>query len=86
MATTPKEFTGVTANAKANVYFEGKDVSHTILLPDGLPGYGLIRRVARSCSQMMSRFPGWGRAPGNGFPPLTMGGIVRASFHRRTSE
>ena len=29
------EFKGVTAVAKANVYFDGKVVSHTILLPDG---------------------------------------------------
>ena len=29
------EFTAVTAVAKANVYFDGKVVSHTILLPDG---------------------------------------------------
>src|SRR5258708_4021967 len=35
MATTPTQFTGVTAIAKANVYFEGKVVSHTILFPDG---------------------------------------------------
>jgi len=35
MATTPTEFIGVSAIAKANVYFEGKVVSHTILFPDG---------------------------------------------------
>jgi len=29
------EFQNVTAVAKANVYFEGRVVSHTILLPDG---------------------------------------------------
>lgn len=29
------EFKGVTAVAKANVYFDGKVVSHTILLDDG---------------------------------------------------
>jgi len=29
------EFKGVTAVAKANVYFDGKVVSHTILLADG---------------------------------------------------
>ena len=28
------EFSGVTAVAKANVYFDGKVVSHTILFPD----------------------------------------------------
>ena len=32
--TTP-EFRGVTALAKANVYFDGKVVSHTVLFPDG---------------------------------------------------
>ena len=31
----PTEFKGVTAVAKANVYFEGRVVSHTILFPDG---------------------------------------------------
>jgi uncharacterized protein YaiE (UPF0345 family) len=31
----PKEFPGVTAFAKANVYFDGKVVSHTILSPTG---------------------------------------------------
>lgn len=35
MSTLPAQFTGVTAVAKANVYFDGKVVSHTILLPDG---------------------------------------------------
>ena len=35
MATIPKEFRSVTALAKANVYFEGKVVSHTLLFPDG---------------------------------------------------
>jgi len=29
------EFRGVTVQAKANVYFDGKVVSHTILLADG---------------------------------------------------
>ncbi len=29
------EFSSVTAVAKANVYFDGKVVSHTILFPDG---------------------------------------------------
>lgn len=32
---TPQQFDGVTAVARANVYFEGKVVSHTILLVDG---------------------------------------------------
>ena len=31
----PTEFPGVTAVAKANVYFDGKVVSHSILFPDG---------------------------------------------------
>lgn len=31
----PSEFRNVTAVAKANVYFDGKVVSHTILLADG---------------------------------------------------
>jgi purine/pyrimidine-nucleoside phosphorylase len=35
MATIPTEFRGVTALAKANVYFDGKVVSHTLLFPDG---------------------------------------------------
>jgi purine/pyrimidine-nucleoside phosphorylase len=35
MATIVNEFRGVTALAKANIYFDGKVVSHTIVLPDG---------------------------------------------------
>ena len=35
MANIPSEFRGVTAVAKANVYFDGKVVSHTIVLDDG---------------------------------------------------
>jgi len=35
MATIPSEFRGVTALTKANVYFEGKVISHTLLFPDG---------------------------------------------------
>ena len=35
MSSIPAEFRGVTAVAKANVYFDGKVVSHSILLPDG---------------------------------------------------
>ena len=34
MATIPNEFRSVTALTKANVYFEGKVVSHTLLFPD----------------------------------------------------
>ena len=32
---TPTEFRNVTAVAKANIYFDGRVVSHTIVLPDG---------------------------------------------------
>jgi purine/pyrimidine-nucleoside phosphorylase len=35
MASIPTEFRGVTAVTKANVYFDGKVVSHTVLMPDG---------------------------------------------------
>jgi purine/pyrimidine-nucleoside phosphorylase len=35
MATIPAEFNGVTALTKANIYFEGRVVSHTLLFPDG---------------------------------------------------
>ena len=35
MSAIPSEFTNVTAVAKANVYFEGKVVSHSILFADG---------------------------------------------------
>ena len=35
MATIPNEFSGVTALTRANVYFEGKVVSHKIELEDG---------------------------------------------------
>src|SRR5438105_2699430 len=35
MATIPQQFQNVTAVTKANVYFEGKVVSHTILFADG---------------------------------------------------
>lgn len=31
----PTQFDNVTATCKANVYFDGKVVSHSILLPDG---------------------------------------------------
>lgn len=34
MAAIPKDFKGVTVVAKANVYFDGKVVSHTVLLPE----------------------------------------------------
>src|SRR2546421_12127475 len=35
MSSIPMEFRGVTAITKANVYFEGKVVSHSLLFPDG---------------------------------------------------
>ena len=35
MSGAPIEFKGVTVVAKANVYFNGKVISHTLLLPDG---------------------------------------------------
>lgn len=35
MANLPTQFAGVTALTKANVYFDGKVVSHTIQCPDG---------------------------------------------------
>lgn len=35
MSKVPERFENVTAVAKANVYFDGKVVSHTVLLADG---------------------------------------------------
>jgi purine/pyrimidine-nucleoside phosphorylase len=35
MFSTPAEFRGVNAVAKANIYFDGKVVSHTVFMPDG---------------------------------------------------
>ncbi len=35
MATITAEFRGVTVLTKANVHFDGKVVSHTLLFPDG---------------------------------------------------
>lgn len=32
----PTEFSGVTVHTKANVYFDGNVVSHTVLLPGGV--------------------------------------------------
>jgi uncharacterized protein YaiE (UPF0345 family) len=31
----PTSFAGVTVHTKANLYFDGKVVSHTVLMPDG---------------------------------------------------
>ena len=35
MSSLPTEFSGVTVHTKANVYFDGKVVSHTVLLAGG---------------------------------------------------
>src|SRR6267154_1917881 len=44
MLTPPTEFAGVTVATKANVYFDGNVVSHTLLLADGeKKTLGLIR-------------------------------------------
>jgi purine/pyrimidine-nucleoside phosphorylase len=34
MSNLPTQFTGVTVTTKANVYFDGKVVSHSVLFPD----------------------------------------------------
>ena len=44
MTSIPTQFAGVTVHTKANVYFEGGVVSHTVLFPDGSKKtLGLIR-------------------------------------------
>jgi len=44
MSSPPTQFTGVTVDAKANVYFDGQVVSHTVRFPDGTrKTLGLIR-------------------------------------------
>lgn len=44
MSSFPTQFTGVTVHTKANVYFDGNVVSHTVLLPGGAKKtLGLIR-------------------------------------------
>ena len=35
MSSLPTEFSGVTVHTKANLYFNGRVVSHTVLMPDG---------------------------------------------------
>jgi purine/pyrimidine-nucleoside phosphorylase len=35
MSAIPTEFTGVTALTKANIYHDGKVISHAIVFPDG---------------------------------------------------
>lgn len=36
MSSLPSEFSGVTVHTKANIYFGGRVVSHTVILPDGV--------------------------------------------------
>jgi len=44
MPAIPSQLSGVTALTKANVYFDGNVVSHTLLMPDGArKTLGLIR-------------------------------------------
>jgi purine/pyrimidine-nucleoside phosphorylase len=44
MSSLPTEFTGVTVVTKANVYFDGGVISHTVRFPDGSKKtLGLIR-------------------------------------------
>jgi purine/pyrimidine-nucleoside phosphorylase len=44
MSSLPTQFTGVTVNTKANVYFDGNVVSHTVLFSDNTKKtLGLIR-------------------------------------------
>ena len=42
MSTIPQQFANVTVLTKANVYFDGKVVSHTVLTPAGKKSVGLI--------------------------------------------
>src|ERR1043165_6434119 len=50
------QFSNVTAHAKANVYFDGKVVSHTILFADGTKKtLGLIYRSEEHTSELQSR-------------------------------
>jgi uncharacterized protein YaiE (UPF0345 family) len=44
MSSLPSSFSGVTVETKANVYFDGNVVSHTVLMPDNAKKtLGLIR-------------------------------------------
>jgi hypothetical protein len=44
MSSLPTQFAGVTVTAKANVYFDGNVISHTVHFPDGSKKtLGLIR-------------------------------------------
>ena len=39
MSSLPTQFTGVTVVTKANVYFDGNVVSHTVLMPDNAKNF-----------------------------------------------
>jgi uncharacterized protein YaiE (UPF0345 family) len=70
----PTQFTGITVHTKANVYFDGKVVSHTVLMPDGAKktlgliypgsyhfGTGAPERmeiIAGACSVTLDGLPG----------------------------
>jgi purine/pyrimidine-nucleoside phosphorylase len=44
MSSLPVQFSGVTVQTKANVYFDGNVVSHTVIMPDNAKKtLGLIR-------------------------------------------
>src|SRR5688572_4491443 len=44
MSSLPSQFSGVTVQTKANIYFDGNVVSHTVLMPDQTKKtLGLIR-------------------------------------------
>jgi len=44
MSSFPAQFSGVTVHTKANVYFDGNVVSHTVMMPDSAKKtLGLIR-------------------------------------------
>ena len=44
MSSLPAQFSGVTVHTKANVYFDGNVISHTVLMPDNAKKtLGLIR-------------------------------------------
>jgi purine/pyrimidine-nucleoside phosphorylase len=44
MSSLPTQFAGVTVHTKANVYFDGNVVSHTVMMPNGTKKtLGLIR-------------------------------------------
>ena len=44
MSSLPTQFSGVTVQTKANVYFDGNVISHTVIMPDNAKKtLGLIR-------------------------------------------